>query len=80
MPVIDEFFHPFNLAFVFGHGFVIHASLEKMFLTVVNLCTMLQLKSTKGSKWPQQDLLNTVILLKDGEGDSSTFKCGETHV
>lgn len=47
--VSDEFLHSFYLAFVFGHGFVIHAILQEMLLAMMNLSTVLQLEGAQGS-------------------------------
>jgi len=52
----DEFLHPLYLAFVLGHGFVVHAVLKKMLLAVMNLSAVLQLEGTQGFQRPQQNL------------------------
>lgn len=78
--VRDEFLHPLYLAFVLGHGLVIHAILKEVLLAVMNLSAVLQLEGAQGFQGPQQDLLDVVILLQDGQGDSGTFQRGQTDV
>lgn len=49
----DQLFHPFNLALVRWHGFVIHAVLQQMLLAVMNLSTVVQLEGAEGLQGPQ---------------------------
>lgn len=49
----DEFFHPLYLAFVLGHGFVVHSVLQLVLLAMVNLSAVLQLEGAQGFQGPQ---------------------------
>lgn len=51
-----------------------------MLLAMMDLSTVLQLEGAQGFQGPEQNLLDVVILLQDGQGDSSTFQRGQTDV
>lgn len=52
----DQLLHPLYLAFVLGHGLVVHAVLQQVLLAVVDLGAVLQLEGAEGFQGPQQDL------------------------
>lgn len=55
----DQLFHPFYLALVGRHGFVVHAVFQEVLLAVMNLSAVFQLEGAEGLQGPQQDLEQT---------------------
>lgn len=51
-----------------------------MLLAVMNLSAVLQLERAQGFKRPQQNLLDVVVPLQDGQGNSSALQRGQTDV
>lgn len=61
--VSNEFLHPLYLAFVLGHGLVVHAVFQQMLLAVMNLSAVLQLEGAEGLQGPQQNLPETTSVI-----------------
>lgn len=56
----EQFLHSLDLAFVLGHGLVVHAGFQQMLLAVMDLGSVLQLEGAQGFQRPQQNLRATI--------------------